>query len=279
MKTILLVVGLAFGWRYAAAAAPLDRSTFTEVIRDVNVLPATSDTATPAHLNDVLKAPDRVRTGPSSRAQLTAPDQTITLVGANTIFSFQGGSRTLNLEQGSLLFHSPKGIGGGMIKSGGAAAAVLGTTLIVVATPNGGFKVLFLEGRGTVTLANGHSVTLSAGQLVYVPPGAQNFSPVFYFNLAQLAASSQLVNGFTEPLSSLPLIQQAVGDQHDALTFGNLSSPGVPVDVYLFVPGGPGATTDPTLRHTGVTVGNPPPPGSLFPNTPQMPPRPPILIP
>ena len=74
------------------------------------------------------------------------PDKTITRVGANTVFSFEGKDRSVNLESGSLLFHSPKGKGGGTIKSGGASAAVLGTTLIVSSVAGGGFKVVLLEG-------------------------------------------------------------------------------------------------------------------------------------
>ena len=266
MKTTLLIslitgvlTALVAG---SAGAAPLESSTFTEVIRDVNILPATSDSTVPAHLNDVLKAPDRVRTGPMSRAELTAPDQTITRVGANTIFSFNGKNRTLNLEQGSLLFHAPKGIGGGIIKSGGAAAAVLGTTMIVVATPTGGFKVLFLEGHGLVTLPGGQSLKLRAGELVFVLPGKAGFSPRYYFNLEKLAASSGLLNGFPDELSSLPLINKAIARQQDALAFGNLSDTVQPLYYFGYLPGGPGSFADPTLAHTSITTQLPLPVGN-----------------
>jgi hypothetical protein len=278
MKTTLLIgvltgvlAGLAAG---LAGAAPLDSSIFTEVIRDVNILPAASDTTVPAHLNDVLKAPDRVRTGPMSRAELTAPDQTITRVGANTIFSFDGKNRALNLDQGSLLFHSPKGIGGGIIRSGGAAAAVLGTTIIVVATPTGGFKVILLEGHGLVTLPDGRSVKLGAGQLVFVLPGKGGFSPLFYFNLAKLTSTSLLVNGFPDVISSLPLIEKAIVQQQAALTFGNLSDNGKPLYNYSFLPGGPGSSSDPSTLHTGSTTQNPLPVGPVTPGLPPQPPHP-----
>ncbi len=147
MKAIFLMAAITVAARFSGAAAPLTESTFTEIIHDVNTL-STAGAAAPAKVSDVLKAPDRVRTGPESRAELTAPDRTITRVGANTVFSYADNGRTLNLEQGNVLFHAPKGLGGGTIKSGGAAAAVLGTTIIVSATPNGGFKVILLEGRG-----------------------------------------------------------------------------------------------------------------------------------
>jgi len=226
MKTTLLITGLALLCRFPGGAAPLTESTFTEIINDVATI-STAGGATPARVNDILKAPDRVRTGPESRVELTAPDQTITRVGANTIFSFADGGRTLNLEQGNVLFHAPKGLGGGAIKSGGAAAAVLGTTLIVSATPNGGFKVILLEGKGAVTLPNGISATLHAGQLVFVLPGG-TLSPVLDINLGKLVGGSLLVNGFPDELPSLPLIQAAINQQNSLITGGNAVDTGLP---------------------------------------------------
>jgi hypothetical protein len=226
MKTILLIASL-FGPAGFAAAAPLTESSFTEIIRDVNTL-STAGNAAPAKVNDWLKAPDRVRTGPESRAELTAADQTVTRVGANTVFSFADSGRTLNLEQGSMLFHAPKGLGGGTIKSGGAAAAVLGTTIIVSATADGGFKVIFLEGKGTATLAGGSFVKLHAGQLVFVLPGGKGFSPVYDINLGKLVAGSLLVNGFSHDLSSRMLIQAAIDQQQAGLAAGLAIDTGLP---------------------------------------------------
>jgi len=226
MKTILLIATMGVLARFSGMAAPLTESTFTEIIRDVNTLSAAGNAA-PAKVSDVLKAPDRVRTGPESRAELTAPDQTITRVGANTVFSFADNGRTLNLEQGNLLFHAPKGLGGGTITSGGAAAAVLGTTLIVSATTPGGFKVILLEGTGTVTLPGGKSATLHAGQLVFVLPGG-TLSPVLDINLGKLVAGSQLINGFPDTLPSLPLIQAAIDQQNSQLASGNATDTGQP---------------------------------------------------
>ena len=234
MKTIFLIAALSVLVRCSGMAAPLTEGKFTEIIRDVNTL-SIAGSAAPAKVSDVLKAPERVRTGPESRAELTAPDQTITRVGANTVFSFQDNGRTLNLEQGSLLFHAPKGLGGGTIKSGGAAAAVLGTTLTVSATVNGGFKVILLEGRGTVTLPGGTSATLHAGQLVFVLPGG-TLSPVLDINLGKLVAGSQLVSGFPHPLSSLPLIQAAIDRQNSQLASGKATDTGVPADHFAGPP-------------------------------------------
>ena len=220
MKTILLITALTFVCRFSGGAAPLTESTFTEIINEVNTLTAAGDAAA-AKVTDVLKAPQRVRTGPQSRAELTAPDKTITRVGANTVFSYADSGRTLNLEKGSLLFHAPKGLGGGTIKSGGAAAAVLGTTLIVSATLDDGFKVILLEGSGKVTLPNGKTVTLKAGQMVFVLPDGTELSDILEINLGRLAASASLVNGFGHPLPSAPLIQAAVDGQNSQFAAGD----------------------------------------------------------
>src|SRR5437667_12697580 len=166
MKTTTLICALLGASFNIGSAASFTESTLTEIIKEVNIVPATTLASSPASLNQLVKAPDMVRTGADSRAELTAPDNTITRVGANTVFSFETKDRVLNLQKGSLLFHSPKGVGGGMIKSGGASAAVLGTTLIVAATADGGFKVILPEGRARVTLPNGRSVGLRAAQIV-----------------------------------------------------------------------------------------------------------------
>src|SRR5580704_8253561 len=123
MKTRILICGLFLtSSAVFSATAPLTESTFTDLVRTVEVLEQPTKNASPARVNEVVKAPDMVRTGASSRAELTAPDQTLTRIGANTVFSFAPSGREINLEQGSVLFHSPTGHGGGTIRSGGASA-------------------------------------------------------------------------------------------------------------------------------------------------------------
>ena len=230
MKTIILLCAVLAGSAPLFGAYPLTESTVTEIIKNVNLLRVGGSSPTTAQLNDLVKAPDRVRTGPESRAELTAPDKTITRVGANTVFSFESGGRVLNLESGSLLFHSPKGAGGGTIKSGGASAAVLGTTLVVSVTTDGGFKVIVLEGRGQVTLPNGKKVSLHAGQMVYVLPSGVGVSDVLDINLGKLVAGSLLVNGFAHELPSLPLVRAAVDAQGEQLAKGRAEDTGLAAD-------------------------------------------------
>ncbi len=227
MKTILSISLSLMVLRLGMTAADLSQSTFTQVVNEVAVVDSKTQGATPAQLNGVLQSPDRVRTGPQSRAELRANDGTITRVGANTVFSFDSAGRSLNLEKGSLLFHSPTGKGGGTVKTGRASAAVLGTTLLLVATADGGFKGIVLEGKGKFTLASGASRNLNAGQTVYVLPGNKAFSPTLDINLSKLVSDSGLVKAYSSPLASLNKVNDAISVQDAKLQKGTLTDTGL----------------------------------------------------
>jgi hypothetical protein len=225
MKLKFLAAGLiSCASLLAGAAVPLTESTFTEVIREANVVAADSKAVTPAKTSALFKAPDFVRTGSASRVELTAPDHTITRVGANTVFTFDTGERSLRMESGSVLFHAPKGVGGGAVRFRGTAAAVLGTTMICTVLPDGSFKVLDLEGHVEVTLANGKSLTLNPGEMVIVRPAGDAFEPVMVFNLGEVVPHLILIRGFSTPLPSLPLIEAAIQAQDALIAAGKISA-------------------------------------------------------
>ncbi|MDB6024143.1 MAG: iron dicitrate transport regulator FecR [Verrucomicrobiales bacterium] len=226
MKLSFTSFALVLTLALSAQAVDLKQSKFTQVVNDVKVVTLPDKTQKPAVVNDVFRMPDIVRTGPASRAELVADDKTITRVGANTIFSFDAANRTIDLEKGSLLFHSPKGKGGGQIKTGSASAAVLGTTIIVSSTPDGGFKILVLEGKAKITLANGETEIVSAGQEVFVLPGGQ-LSPIINFRLDTLVAESKLVGGFNDALPSLDQIRTEVSHQEKLIVNGEAQDTGL----------------------------------------------------
>ncbi len=219
MKTRSLLTAIFVGIAMPLfAGLPLTESTFTEIIRQANVVTAADKSVTPAKANETFKVPDYVRTGMSSRVELTAPDKTITRVGANTIFTFAPDSRDILLERGSVLFHSPAGAGGGAIKHRGTAAAVLGTTELAVVLPDGSFKIIDLEGNVKVTFKNLPTLDLGPGQAVVVRPDGESFGPIENFNLGLLVPQLVLVMGFSTPLSSMPLIQAAIRQQNNEFT-------------------------------------------------------------
>ena len=223
MNLKLLLAGcLASAGLSALAVVPLTESTFTEVIREANVVAAATKTETPAKTSALFKAPDYVRTGQASRVEMTAPDHTITRVGANTVFTIDTGERSIRLESGSILFHSPKGAGGGTIKYHGTAAAVLGTTMICTVLPDGSYKILDLESHVSVTLKTGRSITLNPGEMVIVLASGEDFEPVMEFNLSEVVPQLILVQGFSHPLLSLPLIQEAIEAQNADIAAGKV---------------------------------------------------------
>ena len=210
-----------------SSAIDLKQSKLTQVVNDVQIISSADQTKKNAAVSDVFSMPDILRTGAASRAELVAQDETVTRVGANTIFSFDPANRTINLQQGSLLFHSPHGKGGGTIHTGSATASVLGTTLIVTTTANGGMKVLDLEGSVEVNYTNRLKQKLSPGQMTFVLPGGNQLAPIIIFRMEDLTRNSLLVHGFNQPLPSLSLINNQVDRQTRLIKSGRATDTGL----------------------------------------------------
>ncbi len=208
------------------AVEQLTTSNITQVVKDVKVIQPKEKSSKAAKVNDLFSVPDIMRTGPDSRAEMVAPDQTVTRVGANTLFSFEPEKREINLQKGSILFNSPTGKGGGNIRTAAVTASVLGTTLVVGTTNNGGFKVMLLEGKGRIRTTAGKTRTLTAGQMVYALPGGDLSNPVF-FRLSQQVATSALLGGFKKSLPSAPKIEAAIAKQEALIASGKLKDTGM----------------------------------------------------
>ncbi len=238
-RTALIILAALAGpsatWGAAAAASsplPFNKATVSEAVGDVTMQDVSAGPAKqPVKANDEFNAPNMLYTGTKSRAQLTAADGTVARVGSNSIFSFEPNSRSINLKQGSVLFNSPSGKGGGTISTNSATATVLGTTLIVTATSDGGFKVMMMEGSGDVKLPDGSTVHLTAGQMTFIMPGAlkpdgtretPKAGPVVNFDLAKQQAGSDLVHGFTLVLPSQDKLDSATSDQQAKIANGDL---------------------------------------------------------
>ncbi len=220
LASLLLAASSALG----AAPQNLNTLKFTEVVDKVVIIDAVTQRSRPASVNQTFKVPDQISTGANSRAELVAPDGTVTRVGANTVFSFAADKRQVNLQKGSILFHSPEGKGGGVIASDGAQAAVMGTTLIVTATANKGFKLLVLEGKAKATLPGGNSMAVTAGQLTVVAPGKSDFGPVLNFRLKEQVAGSALMKGFRTAIASERKVMDSVERQERMIASGRAES-------------------------------------------------------
>jgi hypothetical protein len=232
IRTVLLGAIAPVVMHLSAHAASIDQARLTEVVNSVNIIEPASKKTSAAKVQQVFIAPNVLRTGPDSRAEMISPDQTVTRVGQSTLFSFEPNSREINLQRGSILFQSPSGKGGGNIRTSAASAAVLGTTLIVTTTKNGGFKVLLVEGKGRVKAADGTVRLLKGGQMVYALPGGK-LSSAFEFRLSQQVSASRLVGGFKRNLPSVAKIEAAINKQEKEIAQGkavatNLMASGSP---------------------------------------------------
>ncbi|MBA2623359.1 MAG: FecR domain-containing protein, partial [Chthoniobacterales bacterium] len=219
-----------------AAPAPgteLKEARMTAVIKEVNLLPGQA-APRPAAVNDTVRQGDAVRTGVESRSELTFADLTLARLGANTIFNFDQGSRTIELGGGAILLRVPKGSGGAQIKTSAVTAAITGTTVMVEYSAKSTFKFIVLEGSAELTLnGSGDSVVVNAGECSVTdldPPPTQLGRPV-EIDIGRLMETSQLIQDFP-PLESLGLIGQQVQAQEEAkangeLTEGSAASNGV----------------------------------------------------
>jgi FecR-like protein len=224
----------------AAADAAKKEGRVTWIIRDVKLLSSKS-AARAAVVNDKVREGAGVRTGDDSRSELTFLDLTITRLGANTVFSFTGAGRNIELGSGSVLLSVPKDSGGAHMTTDAVTVGVTGTTLTLETARSGRNKLILLEGGARLSL-NKHpseSAYVRAGQMLDVPPGATKLPPPVDIDLDQFMKTSPLITGFP-PLPRQGLISAA------APTGGSRVYPGLPISVGVapfgpsFGPRGPG---------------------------------------
>ena len=177
-----------------------------------------------AKIGDVVGGTRTLNTGKKSRAELLFNDNTVARLGANSVFSFKPGSRDIELKSGFLLLHTPKGKGGANIKTPSAAASVLGTTIMLSALPDGGQKLVVLEGTATITY-NGVTQTAIAGQLVFLTQ-ENGMSPPITIDLQALVSSSGMINDFGGKIGNEQLIQEAIKEQAEKIADGELEASG-----------------------------------------------------
>ena len=210
-----------------AQAATLDQATITRVINSVEVIPA-DRSPEPASIGEVVRGGTDVRTGGGSRAQLTFPDQTLARLGANTLFSFERGTRRLDLENGSILLQVPKDAGGATIRSAPVTAAITGTTVMMEHSPGnpGSVKLIVLEGTVRLSLTGrlGESVLVGPGQMIAVAANARALPDPVTVDVKRILKTSKLIKA--GDLESMGLIMETVDDQQRMIAEGQLNEGG-----------------------------------------------------
>ena len=208
-------------------AATLDQATITRVINSVEVIP-TDRSPEPADIGEVVRGGTDVRTGGNSRAQLTFPDQTLARLGANTLFSFERGTRRLDLENGAILLQVPKDAGGATIRSAPVTAAITGTTVMMEHSPGnpGSVKLIVLEGTVRLSLTGklGESVLVGPGQMIAVAANARSLPDPVTVDVKRVLKTSKLIKA--GDLESMGLIMETVDEQQRLIAAGQLDEGG-----------------------------------------------------
>jgi hypothetical protein len=186
------------------------------VIRDVRLL-ASKVAPRPASVNDSVHEGTGVRTGSDSRAELTFTDQTLTRLGANTVFSFGGGARSLDLGSGAMLLSAPKSSGSMRINTEVVTVGVTGFTAMFESHPHSWCKFLVLEGHGSIALRRrpGEKRELRAGQIIIFAWDAQRLPDVRNVDLSKLIKTARLITQFPK-LPNWDLILQEVTNQQNS---------------------------------------------------------------
>jgi hypothetical protein len=200
--------------RLAIAVEKRD-ARITQIVREVHVL--TSRAASrPASVNEMVGEGTAVRTGGESRAELTFRDASLTRLGANTVFSFEQGARTLDLTSGAVLICVPPESPGVRVNTPAVSAAITGGIAMVETHKNSWIKVIIIEGQGVLTLkSSGETLTLTAGQIIALPPGARHFTKAENIDVKKLTDNSVLVHFAKLPAWVWTLIEAEIERQQN----------------------------------------------------------------
>ena len=207
-----------------AGAAELRAARVTKIINDVKLLPGQA-AARAAAVNDELGSGTAVHTGVDSRTELTFADLTITRLGANTIFSFSEGSRTIELGGGAVLVQVPRGGAEAKVATAAVTAAIPGGTALFESNKGLPIKLLMLEGIGRF-YPNGHpedAEIVHGGEMVMRTVDGQITRPR-KFNAALVYKTSKLITSFST-LPNADLILAVIEQQQAEISEGPSNPP------------------------------------------------------
>jgi hypothetical protein len=219
---IVVVLALA----ELAIAAEKKEARVTQVIKDVRLL--TSKTAgRPAAVNDSVREGTAVKTGIESRAELTFSDQTLTRLGANTVFSFADEARQFDLAGGAVLICVPKAKGEVRIRTAAATAAVTGGIAMTETHSTSWTKFIVIEGEACVKLNRSAEpcLKLHAGEMLVLPPDARRFSEKKNVNLRKLTRTARLIHQAPLPKWVEDLIEAEISKQETSPPAGGYTDP------------------------------------------------------
>jgi hypothetical protein len=212
----LVALICAVGFARSTIAAQPDEATITQIVNDVR-LHAAQTAPHSAALNDKVPGGSSVQTGMDSRAELTFVDEALVRLSANTEFSFNKGTRNLDLGGGAILVQVLKGADSAKISTAAVTAAITSGTVIVEYYPQAYLKFISLEGTARLYLKRrwGESVLVRPGQMLITNPEAKRLADPVDVDLARLLKTSRLITNFP-PLGSRDLIAKESAKQQRA---------------------------------------------------------------
>jgi len=209
-----------FALSAVADAAELRAAHVTQIINDVKLLPGQA-APRPAVVNDSVSVGTAVRTGVESRTELTFSDLTITRLGANTVFSFNGEARQVDLGSGAILVQVPRNGADVKIRTAAVTAAITGGTALFESNKGLPTKLLMLEGIGRF-YPTGHpelAVIVHGGEMVMMTVDGRITRPA-KFNAALVYKTSKLITSFPT-LPNADLILAVIDEQQAELSNQN----------------------------------------------------------
>jgi mannose-6-phosphate isomerase-like protein (cupin superfamily) len=199
-------------------------ATVTEAVNQVTHGSSQTADTSPAKAGTRLQDGEYLKTGVKSRAEIELATQSITRLGANTIFNYSVANNEIDLQAGTILFSKPKDGKQMNIKTASVTAAVVGTTGFAQVHGNN-FLFGLIEGHATLTIG-GITYNITAGQILKFNPGAP--PQIYSFNVPLFVKTSPLLTNFHHPLPNQPYIDKEIADYNDLVARGFIQPPTEP---------------------------------------------------
>jgi ferric-dicitrate binding protein FerR (iron transport regulator) len=166
--------------------------TLIATVGSVQGRTATKPQWAPAHVRQIYREGDTLRTGRGARAEIAYADGTVTRLAANSLLRIHEKQSFGKLLLGRLWFKIAKQHAPIRIETPSAVASVVGTELLISVDSQDSTHVTCLEGHVKVRGDQGPEVNLASGQWTDVRKGAAAEPPT-PFNWGRLKATEILL--------------------------------------------------------------------------------------
>jgi hypothetical protein len=241
-SSFLFVIKCVLGFllaTFVVGTSPLiaadSAATVTEAVNQVTHGSSQTADTHPAKAGTRLQDGEYLKTGVKSRAELELANQSITRLGANTIFNYSVATNEIDLQAGTILFSKPKDGKEMTIKTASVTAAVVGTTGFAQVHSHA-FLFGLVEGNASLTVG-GVTYHITAGEILRFTPGGT--PQIFFFNIPLFLKTSPLITKYHSRLVNQPYIDKEVAEYDDFVARGFIQPPMEPyflTDFGGFVP-------------------------------------------